>query len=165
MDFTSRASLPFLSPGQVQKEWLHNEALALVDLLIGGTIEPALSAAPPATPVAASWYRVDSGATGEWFGRGGQIAAFGSAGWRFVAPFAGLRLVERASGIEWIFRAGAWEAGKARAAEYLVDGVKVVGPRASAIAAPAGGATVDGESRGAISAILAALRAHGLIAT
>jgi hypothetical protein len=114
--------------------------------------------------VTASWYRIDSGATGDWFGRGGQIAAFGGAGWRFVTPFAGLRLVERENGIEWVFRSGAWEAGTTRAAQVLVDGVKVVGARESAIASPSGGANVDPEARAAIAAMLAALRAHGLIA-
>jgi hypothetical protein len=42
--------------------------------------------------------------------------------------------------------------------------VKVVGARESAIASPSGGANVDPEARAAIAAMLAALRAHGLIA-
>jgi hypothetical protein len=41
----------------------------------------------------------------------------------------------------------------------------VVGPRQAAVAAPSGGTVIDAESRTALVAILAALRAHGLIAT
>ena len=46
----------------------------------------------------------------------------------------------------------------------MVDGVKVVGSRGAAIAAPAAGTTIDSEARSAIGEILAALRLHGLIA-
>jgi hypothetical protein len=46
-----------------------------------------------------------------------------------------------------------------------VGGQQVVGSQAAAIASPSGGATVDAEARTAIDAILAALRAHGLIGT
>lgn len=48
--------------------------------------------------------------------------------------------------------------------EYRVAGVKVVGARQAAIASPSGGATVDSQSRAAISAIISAMQAHGLIA-
>jgi len=40
-----------------------------------------------------------------------------------------------------------------------------VGARAAAIDSPAGGTVVDLEARSAISAILSAMRQHGLIAT
>lgn len=46
-----------------------------------------------------------------------------------------------------------------------IQGIKVVGTQQAAIPNPTGGATVDAESRTAIDAILAALEAHGLIAT
>jgi hypothetical protein len=45
----------------------------------------------------------------------------------------------------------------------LLDGVQVVGTRASAIASPAGGTTVDSEARATIGQLLEALRQHGLI--
>jgi len=59
----------------------------------------------------------------------------------------------------------AWEMGITRSAQVLVNGTKVVGAQASAIAAPAGGSTIDAPARAAIEAILLALRSHGLVAT
>lgn len=49
--------------------------------------------------------------------------------------------------------------------EVSVNGVKVLGAQESAIADPAGGSTIDSEARTAISSILSALEAHGIIAT
>jgi hypothetical protein len=55
--------------------------------------------------------------------------------------------------------------GDLSGSQVTVSGVKVVGARAAAIAAPAAGATVDAEARATLGLILAALRGHGLIAT
>ncbi|WP_374413302.1 hypothetical protein [Novosphingobium colocasiae] len=49
--------------------------------------------------------------------------------------------------------------------EYRINGTKVVGEQQGAITGPSGGGTVDSGARTAIDAILAALRAHGLIAS
>ena len=68
-------------------------------------------------------------------------------------------------GIDALYQGGAWSYGEVGAATVKVGGLQVVGPRASAIAAPTGGATVDSECREALSAVLAALRSHGLIAS
>lgn len=48
--------------------------------------------------------------------------------------------------------------------EYRVAGVKVIGEQQAAITGPTGGATTDAQSRTAIGSIIAAMRAHGLIA-
>jgi hypothetical protein len=48
---------------------------------------------------------------------------------------------------------------------YYVAGTKVVGAQGAAVADASGGATVDTEARAALNALLARLRAHGLIAT
>lgn len=45
-----------------------------------------------------------------------------------------------------------------------VSGNQVVGARGAAVADAAGGATIDAEARAAINALLARVRAHGLIA-
>ncbi|MEO6581435.1 MAG: hypothetical protein ABIN68_01340 [Sphingomicrobium sp.] len=67
------------------------------------------------------------------------------------------------SGKTAAFRGGAWVIGSLSGSELVVDGLKVVGARGSAIAAPTSGTTIDTEARTAVGLILAALRAHGLI--
>ena len=87
----------------------------------------------------------------------------GAAEEGFARSLEGMLLYERTSGTWAAFRNGAWEIGMERAAALLINGQQVVGARAAAIASPAGGATVDSESRAAIDAILGALSQHGLI--
>jgi hypothetical protein len=120
---------------------------------------------PPATPLAGACYIVGPAPTGAWAGRAGSVAAYSDAGWRFLPPIDGMSLLVRSSGLQAIYRAGAWEIGVVRTGEVVVGGNKVLGSRAAAIAAPAGGTVVDAQARTAISAILTALRGHGLIAT
>ncbi len=50
------------------------------------------------------------------------------------------------------------------AAVYKVDGTQVVGPQLPAIPDPTGGGTIDAQARATEALILAAMRAHGLIA-
>jgi hypothetical protein len=164
MDETARFALPQLAPGQAQKEWAHNEALHRIDLLLSPAIEGAAMATPPASPAAGACYLVGTGATGAWAGKDGMVAGFTEGGWRFIAPIEGMRVLDRTSGQLVVRRGGAWEAGVSRATEYQVAGVTVVRERQAAIADPTGGATADSQARAAISAILAALRTHGLIA-
>ena len=53
--------------------------------------------------------------------------------------------------------------GTLSGSQLMVDGVKVVGSRDAAIAAPTGGTTVDAQARSAIGLILGTMRQHGLI--
>ena len=140
-------------------------ALALIDLLIAGSVESEPIAAPPPSPVIGVFHRVAAaGASGAFAGHEGALAGWSAGGWRFVTPVEGMRLVDRVSGVELAFRGGAWTSGSLRASEVLVNGIKVVGARGLAIADMAGGTTVDSEARAAVNQILAALRTHGLIA-
>ena len=82
-----------------------------------------------------------------------------------MQPVVGTRLQERATGLDWRFDGVAWQVGVAEVSALQVSGVQVVGARAGAVAAPTGGATVDAEARTCLSAILIALRGHGLIET
>jgi len=59
---------------------------------------------------------------------------------------------------------GVWDIGNERATRLTIGGNQVVGAREAAIAAPSGGGVADTEARAAVSAILVALRNHGLIA-
>jgi uncharacterized protein affecting Mg2+/Co2+ transport len=60
---------------------------------------------------------------------------------------------------------GGWIIGDVPAQSVSVAGTQVVGTQQPAVASPSGGATVDAEARTALSSLLAAMRAHGLIAT
>ena len=165
MSATPRLSLPFLSVGQAQKEFTHNECLQTLDMLVCGSIEEPARTAPPSAPALGGAYIVAEGATGIWAGRANCIAAWTSGGWRFVSPLDGMMLYERTSGTWATFREGAWEIGTLAGTSLNILGQQVVGPRAAAIASPTGGSIVDGEARQAISVILSTLRQHGLIET
>ena len=165
MTGTPRLSLPFLSVGQAQKEFTHNESLQTLDMLVGGSVEGPPLASPPLAPALGAAYIVASGPTGAWAGKSQCVAAWTSGGWRFISPIEGMSLYERGSGTWAIYRSGDWEVGNLRGAALLIDGVQVVGTRAAAIASPTGGSVVDSEARATLDAILGALREHGLIAT
>ena len=165
METTPRMGLPLLVAGQVQKELFHNEALAIIDLLIAGSVDAGPLSAPPTTPVLGAFYRVAStGTSGAFVGHEGALAGWSTGGWRFVVPVEGMRLTDRVSGVELAYRGGAWTSGSMRTSEVLVGGVKVIGARSGAIVDPAGGSTVDVQVRAAVAQVLAALRTHGLIA-
>lgn len=163
MSATPRLSLPFISVGQSQKEFAHNEALQSLDLLVAGAVEEVPRAAPPDAPELGACYIVDAVATGTWAGKSGQVAGWTSGGWRFIAPREGMRFYVRSAGTWAVFREGAWEIGTVRGSALTIGDQQVVGARLAAIPSPSGGTTIDGEARTALSAILAALRTHGLI--
>ena len=163
-DFSARFALPLLQPGQAQKEMFHNEALALLDAALHAVAESLGDNAPPASPAIGQCWIVGSAPAGEWTGRAGMLAAWTSGGWRFVAPVPGMTVWLRAARMWALYDAGAWGAGVLPATTVRVGGQQVVGARAGAIASPAGGTVIDAEARARISAILIALRGHGLIA-
>jgi len=164
MDMTARLKLPLLTAGQVEKETYHNEALALIDLLVAGALEAGPIGAPPASPVAGALYLVAaSGATGAFAGMEARLAGWTPGGWRFIVPVEGIRLTLKSSGIDFHYWNGAWRSGSLRANELIIGGVRVVGSAGAAIADPAGGSGVDANARACVVQILGALRNHGLI--
>ena len=163
MNQTARFALPFLAPGQVQKEWFHNESLQRIDMLLSAAVEAPPQNDPPVSPVAGQCFLIGDSPTGDWTGQPGAIAGFSDGGWRFVTPIEGAQLLVRATGEMMLRRSGSWEAGIVRARQVQVDGLTILRGQQPPVAAPAGGSVVDTESRSAISAILAALQAHGLI--
>ncbi len=164
MDDTPRFALPYLAAGQAQKEFFHNEALQRIDFLLCPVVEEPPRPSPPANPVAGQAFLVAAGASGAWVGHDGQIAGYGEGGWRFIVAIDGASALDRSSGQMMLRRDGTWEAGIMRAQELRINDLPVVRARQAAIPAPTGGATVDAECRAAISAIISAVRAHGLIA-
>lgn len=139
---TPRFALPMLFAGQAQKEFFVNEALTLIDGALTGAVL-ASAATPPGTAAEGARYRVLSGASGAWSGRADQIAMRIAGGWKFVAPFAGMKLYDQATGHCLVFRDG-WK-------------------KAEVTAIPAGGTVIDVEARNAISQLVSALRLIGII--
>jgi Protein of unknown function (DUF2793) len=163
MSATPRLALPFLIPGQAQKELFHNEALQSLDILVAAAVEAMPTATPPASPVIGNCYIIAGGPTGAWSGHAQQLAGYTSGGWRFLAPRDGMTALVRSNGKTAVYAGGLWEIGTLHASKVMIDGLKVLGARAAAIGGPASGSTVDAEARTAIGLILAAMRAHGLI--
>jgi hypothetical protein len=138
-------------------------ALQLLDCIVAGAVEGPAGNDPPPSPTPGQAYLVGSALTGDWAQYPDHIATFGAGGWRYVAPVAGLTVLDRSTGTAAAYRSNGWETGTVRAFRLLIDGQQVVGAQADAIANPAGGATVDAEARSTITEMLGALRQHGLI--
>ncbi len=164
MSQTSRLGLPFIEPGQAQKELFHNEALRLIDVALAAAVETVGANAPPASPADGQCFIVGPAPTGAWAGQANAIAGYAAGGWRFVAAVAGMRALDKASGQTATFDGAAWVVGTVKGATLQLAGSQVVGARGAAVANPSGGANADVEARAAIVAILDRLRGHGLIA-
>lgn len=137
---TPRLDLPYLFPGQSQKEAFVNEALTRLDSLI----QPAIAgeaAAPPAEPMLGDCFIVAGPATDAWAGREGMLATWAQTMWLFAQPPEGARVHDKATGALAVFTAA--------------DGWQ----RAAAPAAPTGGAVQDAEARAALAAIVTKLHA------
>jgi hypothetical protein len=144
--------LPCLVAGQGQKEITHNEALILLDAMIGCMVERIDLAVPPASPEAGMCWLVPANASDEWAGKSGQIAISTVGGWRYLVPFDGATLFVRNSRERLRRLNGAWIADVASGA----PGAAIVGP--------SGGVVIDSEVRIVVAAILDRLRSLGLVA-
>lgn len=164
-DITARLALPLLQAGQAQKEMTHNEALARLDLVVQASVLTMDLNEPPAAPAAGDCWIVGPAPTGDWSGNAGALAGWTIDGWRFVAAGEGMAVWVADQAVVARYAAGAWASGDLAGTRVSIDGVKVVGAQAAAMADPAGGTTVDAEARATIGQILATLRGHGLIAS
>jgi hypothetical protein len=136
----------------------------VLDVLVAAAVEGLPLATPPGSPAIGSCYLVAASPTGAWAGQALKLAAYSSGGWRFIAPLDGMGAYVKSNGSIALYHDGAWEIGTVKGSQLMIEGLKVVGPREPAIAAPAAGTTIDAEARTAIGQILTALRQHGLIA-
>lgn len=119
---------------------------------------------PPAAPAPGEAWIVGSAPTGDWAGEADALAGWTDGGWRFVVPTEGMMVWDRATGQPARWSAGSWTLGLATASRLVIAEKQVVGPQRPAIADPAGGGTIDAEARSVLTAVLTALRGHGLIA-
>lgn len=159
---SARFGLPFILPGQAQKEAFHNEALAAVDGLVHAAVKGS-AAAPPVEAVPGDCWIVAPGASGDWAGQDGKLALRTSGGWRYLAPVPGMSVWDQSAGFERRWTGSAWNDGKIVGAGMVVGFRQVVGERQPAVPSPSGGTTIDAEARTAIGALIVALRTHGLI--
>jgi len=140
---TARHALPMIFPGQVQKEYAINEAHALIDALmhpaVGGTIGE-----PPEEGQDGDCWIVAPDAAGAWAGKAAMIATRQASAWLFARPCDGMRVFDRSSGRELLYRENSWQ-------------------EPATVNRPEGGATVDSEARAAVAALIAALQARGLL--
>jgi Protein of unknown function (DUF2793) len=158
-----RFALPFILPGQAQKEAFHNEALARLDMALHACVEGDPLDDPPDAPEPGQSWIAGTGASGAWAGKAGQLASWTPGGWRFVAPVPGMTAWNLDAGC-WLHWTGtAWRNGEWPVSAVFINGQQVVGSRLAAIPNPSGGTIIDAEARTAIDAIVVALRTHGLI--
>lgn len=119
------------------------EALPL-DLVVAAAVKQEPLGEPPATPAIGACYLVDAAPTGAWAGKPQTVAGYTSGGWRFIRPTEGMVVSLKSAAQFTCYLDGAWEIGVLRGSRVFVDGQQVVSSRASAIASPTGGSTVDG---------------------
>ena len=161
---TARLGLPLLSAAQAQKEMTVNEALTRADALISPTVVAVAPVTIPSSPVIGQCWVVGASPTGIWAGHANAIAAWTDGGWRFVSAIEGMHVWSIADTMTARFAGSAWILGVVTGSSFSVAGQKVIGSRQGHIGLPSGGSTVDTQARATLSAIVAALENHGLIA-
>ena len=162
-ELSARFALPFILPGQAQKEAFHNEALSLIDAALHAAVEEGPLATPPVSPEAGQCWLIAGGATGAWAGKADALACWTGGGWRFVAPHPGMLAWDKASGVWLHWQGEGWSDGNMPASRFTIGGEQVVGARLPDVPSPSGGTTIDSEARDAVDAIIATLKSHGLI--
>ncbi|WP_374406931.1 DUF2793 domain-containing protein [Pelagerythrobacter sp.] len=141
---TPRLGLPQLFAAQAQKEFIVNESLSRLDMLLHCAVEGEADE-PPAAPMAGEAWIIGDSPTGDWAGHAGELAGRQAQAWVFVAPREGVRVFDRAAR-QIVYWDGGWQ-------------------RPQATTAPTGGATVDAEARAAIGNLIESLRAAGIFGT
>lgn len=160
---SARFALPFILPGQAQKEVYHNEALIRVDAALQASVEEGPLATPPVMPIIGQCWIVGTGASGEWAGQEDKLAIWTAGGWRFISPLPGMLVWNIDSGC-WLHWSGTgWSNGEIVASALMIDGQQVVGPRLPDVPSPSDGTIIDVEARSSIDALIATLKSHGLI--
>lgn len=138
-----RFSLPVLFPGQAQKEFFVNEANARIDALLHPVIE-GVADSPPGDPIEGECWLVGASPGGAWAGKDHSFACYTAGTWLFTEVREGMRVLDRSAGQFRLFHSGAWT-------------------MATVPTAPSGGTVVDDQARAAISQLIDALTASGIL--
>lgn len=138
---TSKWQLPFLIPGQAQKEVTVNEAFARIDSLLSLAVA-GVSANPPPEPYEGEAWLVSSEATGVWAGQVDRVAVCIGSAWHFYSPHPGMQVFNEQTA-QYLYYLETWQASQEPPS-------------------PSGGGTVDVEARASIDAIIEVLRHSGI---
>jgi hypothetical protein len=84
MTTSPKLGIPFISGQQAQPEVTHNQAILLLQAVIGGAIT--MQNAPPGAPDDGDCYIVGTAGSGAWAGHNNQIAIY-LGGWAFIPGF------------------------------------------------------------------------------
>ncbi|WP_146592030.1 DUF2793 domain-containing protein [Puniceibacterium confluentis] len=122
-DNSSRLSLPYLMPSQAQKHVTHNSALDVLDVLVQLRLSGLAAVTPPDPPEDGTVFALGAGATGDWAGQDGQLAAYDTGAWRFVTPQPGWQAVLLPGGRPYVYVAGGWQ--RAEGASQNLDGLGI----------------------------------------
>jgi hypothetical protein len=107
-DDTDILGLPLILPNQAQKHVTHNEALAVLDVIVQLAVITRDQTVPPALAVTGDRHIVPAGATLDWAGRAGHVAVMTAAGWQFHAPNPGWQAQVLAEGQVAVFDGLVW---------------------------------------------------------
>lgn len=141
---TPRVGFPMLFSGQSQKEATINEALLLLDIVLGAGVRGVRND-PPASPVNGDVWIVGNLPNGAFTGHVDALAGWTEGGWRFITPKNGWRAYDLAAEQNLLFSDG-WQAA--------------IEP-----ASPSGGAVIDLEALDAINTLIVAMRSAGIFSS
>lgn len=138
-DTSARLSLPYLMPAQAQKHVTHNEALERLDVLAQLTLRSLGATTPPSVPQEGEVHALGAGASGDWAGQDGKLAAFTGGAWLFLTPAEGWAASLEGSGSLLVFSGGGWSAATAQTQNLAGLGVNTTSDATNrlAVAAPA----------------------------
>ncbi len=107
-DATPRMGLAILPPTPAQPQVTHNEALHQIDALTDICLLGQFVDTPPASPADGDTYLLGGAPTGAWSGQAYKLAYCLDGGWRFFAPFNGLRATVATSKTCLVYQGGGW---------------------------------------------------------
>lgn len=163
MSESLRWALPFLATGQAQKEVTHNEAIAAIDRVLHLAVISRDALEPPPTASPGDTYIIGADPIGVWAGNPAKVASFDGLGWTITAARIGCVAWVIEEGQFAAFTGSGWSQGGWPTQGLQIDGRTVLGAPPVLVAAPDGGAVVDSECRLALSTLLGALSAQGVI--
>lgn len=112
MTHTPHLDLTLVETAQAQKEVTVNEALSRIDAILNTAAVDRGINTPPGSPSQGDVYIIGSSPTGDWSGKGLNVAYFDGV-WRFIAPHEGLTLWVADEDLLYTFDGSAWVASTA----------------------------------------------------